>query len=66
VKIPDTGRNPRYQGLASVYGACAPGDFRLGIFKLGRNQGAKSAFFISEPTPQWCRRSVANAGRMPA
>jgi hypothetical protein len=43
------------------------GDFRLEIFRLGRNQGASSAFFfISKPMPQSCRRSVADAGRMPA
>jgi hypothetical protein len=42
------------------------GDFRLGMFGLGRNQGAKSAFFISEPTRQRDGLSVTNTGRMPA
>jgi hypothetical protein len=40
------------------------GDFRLGTFKLGRNQGAMSAFFIPGPTLQRWRPSVAIAGRM--
>jgi hypothetical protein len=35
-----------------------------GDFESGRNQGAMSAFFISQPTPQRCRLSVPNAGRM--
>jgi hypothetical protein len=42
------------------------GDFRLGMFGLGRNQGARSAFFISEPRLQRYGLSVMNAGRMPA
>jgi hypothetical protein len=52
-----------------VYGACAPGgfqaeDFRLWIFRIGRNQGAMSAYFISGPTPQGRPRSVPNAGHI--
>jgi hypothetical protein len=40
------------------------GDFRLGIFKLSRNQGATSAFFTSGPIPQDSPRSVPNAGHI--
>ena len=39
VKIPDTGRNTRYQGLASVYGACAPGGFQARDFQTGPESG---------------------------
>ncbi len=40
-----------------MYGACAPGGFQAGIFRLGRNQGATSAFVISGPSPQGSPRS---------
>jgi hypothetical protein len=37
-----------------------------GDFRSGRNQGAVSAFIISEPALQRCQPSEPNAGRMPA